>query len=147
MRQRKMPPPPRPPLARIRLAAPTAVVTPATSIPARGRGTSERYRATITAALLLTGLGAGLLAATSDAPTLLFMRRPPPAAPQQSRIGKIVLESTPERCRQMIFDNDTGRITPDDSPCDDGVRRDVTGTPMPMGTVQRLEAISKAFSR
>ncbi len=142
-----MPPPPVNHIARLRLTAPAVVVAQTAATSARGRGTSERYRAAITAALLVAGLGAGLLAATSDAPTMLLLRRAPPAAPQQSRIGKIVLESTPERCRQMAFDNDTGRITPDDSPCDDGVRRDVTGTPMPMGTLQRLEAISKAFSR
>lgn len=109
--------------------------------------TSERARAVVATALLAVGLGVALLATTSEAPTLLFRRAPGATASAPSRIGKIVLDSSPERCRQLSFDNDTGRIYPDDSPCEESVPRDAAGIPLPVGTLQRLEAISKAFNR
>lgn len=114
---------------------------------ARNNRTSERARAIIATALLAIGLGAGLLATTTDAPTLLFRRAPMANGSAPSRIGKIVLDSSAESCRQLSFDNDTGRIYPDDSPCEGNVPRDATGNPVPVGTLQRLEAISKAFNR
>jgi hypothetical protein len=124
-----------------------AVAAAKSSASARRRRRSERYRAAVAGTLLMVGVGAALMA-TSDATRMLLGRGAPGGTPAaQSRIGKIVLESSPVRCRQLMFDNDTGRMYQDNSPCDDGVRRDASGTPMPMGTVHRLEAISKAFGR
>ena len=48
----------------------------------------------------------------------------------------------------MTFNNDTGRLVEVSKPCEkDNVRLDDKGVPMPMGTVHRLDAISKSFSK
>ena len=48
-------------------------------------------------------------------------------------------------CRQQVFDNQTGRMTRSQQPCDT-TARDINGVPIPLGTVHRLDAISKSFS-
>jgi hypothetical protein len=48
-------------------------------------------------------------------------------------------------CSTGAFDNKTGRITHSDEPCET-VSRDANGVPIPVGTMHRLDSISKAFS-
>lgn len=59
--------------------------------------------------------------------------------------GTIVLQKDENRCEQMKFDNDGGRIIENFKPCDNTIIRDAHGAPLPMGTVHRLDAISKSF--
>jgi hypothetical protein len=49
-------------------------------------------------------------------------------------------------CHQRNFDNQTGRITQTEQPCNNGVRLDNNGIPVPVGTIHRLDGISRSFS-
>lgn len=60
----------------------------------------------------------------------------------ERRTGNIVFELAANRCRQIVFDNDTGHSIETNGPCAEMVGND-KGTPM--GTVRRLDAISKSF--
>jgi hypothetical protein len=71
-----------------------------------------------------------------------------PASRPDTRTANIVLEAAAGRCRQMAFNNETGRIVEVPGRCEkEDVRLDHKGVPMPMGTVRRLDAISKSFSK
>jgi hypothetical protein len=48
-------------------------------------------------------------------------------------------------CFQQQFDNKTGRMTRLQEPCETAAL-DGNGVPIPVGTIHRLDAISKAFS-
>lgn len=50
-----------------------------------------------------------------------------------------------EFCKRLRFD-DHGRVFHDVVPCDQSSMRDARGQPVPVGTVRRLDAISKSFS-
>jgi hypothetical protein len=50
-----------------------------------------------------------------------------------------------EFCKRLRFDDD-GRIFQDAVPCDQSSVRDARGQPVPVGTIRRLDAISKSFS-
>jgi hypothetical protein len=62
-----------------------------------------------------------------------------------SRTGKIVLQTNPDQCEQMKFDNDAGRVIEGLKPCDNKVILDEHGRPLPLGTIHRLDAISRSF--
>ena len=47
----------------------------------------------------------------------------------------------------MKFDNDSGRAIEQFKPCDNAGILDANGAPVPAGTVRRLDAIGKSFSR
>jgi len=72
-----------------------------------------------------------------------------PSAPasevKEIRTGKIVLQTDPDQCAQMKFDNADGRLIENLKPCEKDIRLDARGRAMPMGTVHRLDAISKSF--
>jgi hypothetical protein len=60
--------------------------------------------------------------------------------------GKITFDPIGgHRCRQMTFDNKTGRVTETNKPCED-LALDDKGLTKPVGTIHRLDAISKSFS-
>lgn len=64
---------------------------------------------------------------------------------QQAQAGIIAVQSGHDICEIFKFDNDTGR-TIDSSPhCHSSVVLDARGEPVPQGTVNRLESISKSF--
>jgi hypothetical protein len=69
----------------------------------------------------------------------------PQTAP--SHEGSIVLDFDPDNCKMLGFDNDTGRITGPAIPCDDQPALDAHGKPIHLGTLHRMEAISKTFRR
>ena len=46
----------------------------------------------------------------------------------------------------MKFDNDNGRTIEQFKPCDNAGILDANGVPVPVGTIRRLDAISKSFS-
>ena len=95
------------------------------------------------AMLAAIGLGSWMMVTTD-----LFARisaRAGMTSSAQPRSGTIVLELAGDRCRQMTFDNDTGR-TVEVGPCKKGLSYDTHGEPAPPGTARRLDAISRSFS-
>jgi hypothetical protein len=97
------------------------------------------------------------------------------ASSTDTRSAKVVYDVA-GKCRQIAFDNDTGEIAGNGKPCNPAVAEGATtvgnkgvasagngnattagnngvlsagsnGVPEPLGTVRRLEAISKAFNR
>jgi hypothetical protein len=61
------------------------------------------------------------------------------------RTAKITQDLDGKGCSQQVFDNQTGRMRQSQLPCD--VRTfDRNGVPVPVGTIHRLDAISKSFS-
>ena len=65
---------------------------------------------------------------------------------QDVTVGAIVLQTDDQRCQRMTFDNSTGRALDAFKPCENLERRDASGVPVPMGTMHRLDAISKSFA-
>jgi hypothetical protein len=61
------------------------------------------------------------------------------------RTGTVVRQTDDGQCVLMKFDNDSGRTIDHVKHCDKTVVRDAQGVPVPMGTVHRLDAISKSF--
>lgn len=61
------------------------------------------------------------------------------------RTAKITNASDGKGCWQQVFDNQTGRMTRSQQPCESTVY-DSNGTPVPIGTIHRLDAISKSFT-
>ena len=56
-----------------------------------------------------------------------------------------IAESDREFCQRLRFD-DSGRAVRDVVPCDGESTRDARGRPVAVGTMHRLDAISKSFS-
>ena len=61
------------------------------------------------------------------------------------QVAKITSDPDGKGCFQQQFDNKTGRVTRLQEPCET-VARDNNGISVPVGTIRRLDAISKAFS-
>jgi hypothetical protein len=59
--------------------------------------------------------------------------------------GKIILETNPDQCEQMKFDNASGRYIDGRKPCDNQIQFDEHGKPIPLGTIHRLDSISRSF--
>ena len=77
-----------------------------------------------------------------------FLQKPAITATESSSdrlpTGTIV-DSDIEFCKRLRFD-DNGRVFHDVAPCDQSSIRDARGQPVPVGTIHRLDAISKSFS-
>ena len=79
---------------------------------------------------------------------VLFLDRFSVTAPEVSaeRMATgTVAESDTKSCRRLTFDGD-GRVFQDVVPCDDVTVLNARGQPVPIGTMHRLDAISKSFS-
>ncbi|GEM_PF-6054735 len=78
----------------------------------------------------------------------IFLQRPAVIGTESSSepmpTGAIA-ESDIEFCKRLRFD-DNGRAFQDVVPCDQSSIRDARGQPVPVGTIHRLDAISKSFS-
>jgi hypothetical protein len=61
------------------------------------------------------------------------------------RTAKITKASDGNGCSQEIFDNQTGRMNRSQQPCE-ATAYDSHGAPVPVGTIHRLDAISKSFA-
>jgi hypothetical protein len=62
------------------------------------------------------------------------------------RTAKVTSSSIDDKnCREQVFDNQTGRMTRLEQPCDANAF-DSNGVTAPLGTIHRLDAISKSFS-
>jgi hypothetical protein len=59
--------------------------------------------------------------------------------------GTIVLHSGLSGCQERSFDNQTGQISDQPSPCHSDVILDARGMPLPSGTIHTLNSISKSF--
>jgi hypothetical protein len=57
----------------------------------------------------------------------------------------IVIHSSISGCQQRSFNNQTGQISDQTSPCHNDVVLDAKGLPMPTGTIHTLNSISKSF--
>jgi hypothetical protein len=60
-------------------------------------------------------------------------------------VATIVLHSSTSGCQQRSFNNLTGQISDQTSPCHSDVVLDAKGMPMPTGTIHTLDSISKSF--
>ena len=110
---------------------------------------TRRYGLIVCVALAAT-LGLGLLATKTGLPAGLLARPSPERAMTvppgiEARTASIVLEPQGGRCRDLIFNNDTGKMAETVKPCEASVVLDAKGIPVPVGTVRRLDAISKSF--
>jgi hypothetical protein len=61
------------------------------------------------------------------------------------RTAKITQDLDGKGCSQQVFDNQTGRMRQSQLPCE-ATTFDSDGVPVPVGTIHRLDAISKSFS-
>ena len=61
------------------------------------------------------------------------------------RTARITRDLDGNGCAQQVFDNQTGRMTSTPQPCPPMVY-DSNGFPVPIGTIHRLDSISKSFS-
>ena len=89
----------------------------------------------------------GLLAFTHVPPTQ-FSRlvSQVPMGETRLRTAAIVVQTDPDHCRQFTFDNDTGQIRGGKGqPCDGKFDPSAASIPEPVGTMHRLDAISKSF--
>jgi hypothetical protein len=114
------------------------------SAQAARRGQSRRSKNRIM--LLSLGVVAGTAALMGFSPWLLWNRSSvmvTGAIPESFPTGTIAESDTPV-CRRLTFD-DKDQIVRDVVPCDGSVR-DARGQPVPLGTIQRLDAISKSFA-
>ena len=86
-------------------------------------------------AVLAIGLGAAPAPVVEDGASHV--------APNSAAI--IVLHSSASGCQQRSFNNQTGQISDQTSPCHNDVVLDAKGMPMPTGTIHTLNSISKSF--
>jgi hypothetical protein len=81
-----------------------------------------------------------LMSSPSPAPATDTVRR------NDFRTATIVTDALDDSgCRQRDFDNQTGRMTQADQPCNNGTVLDSHGNPVPIGTIHRLDGISRSF--
>ena len=82
---------------------------------------------------------------------MVFIPAPPPrvekvaSRSEPKSAGTIVLRSGSSGCQERSFDNQTGQISDQSSPCRSDVVLDARGMPVPAGTIHTLNSISKSF--
>lgn len=105
-----------------------------------------RYAIGVTCSVIAAIIAVAI--ATDPLKLLQFLARPDrsaqAASTEEQRTGRIVLQIDPNQCRQMKFDNVTGQIGTTSAPCESVL--DSRGMPVPLGTLHRLDAISKSFA-
>jgi hypothetical protein len=126
-----------------------------THVIAAGAGTlrvrrSERLKSAAVALVFIAGIAAALWwAAVPEVLKHMEQTREVQATPKRpdARSGRIVVELPAERCRELAFDNVTGAMQDTNKPCSTSAAATPTSPPAPQGTMRRMEAISKAFTR
>ena len=131
------------------VTAPTAATKKA---PRASQGSAlERRRIVIVFAGLFVVLGAAILVGlTTTLPSAIIQRTP--LGPRdtfgiEERNGAIVLPATNNRCRQIAFNNDTGRMVETSRPCENKPALDDKGIPIPEATMRRMDSIRQGFSK
>jgi hypothetical protein len=110
----------------------------------------ERRRALIVGCVMLlaTAMAAGAMIAV-ELPTSVHPANPSHTAvaiPESDlRSAKVTRDLDGKGCSQQVFDNQTGRMSQLRLPCE-ATTYDSNGVPVPLGTIHRLDAISKSFS-
>jgi hypothetical protein len=103
----------------------------------------------ISCGLLLAAALTVVVVVAAESPISLHASKSPPTASAMPdndlRTAKITRSSDGTECWQTIFDNQTGRMTRSRQPCE-ATAYDSNGAPVPLGTIHRLDAISKSFS-
>jgi hypothetical protein len=79
----------------------------------------------------------------SAAPAPVVENGAPHADPNS--VATIILHSSTSGCQQRSFNNQTGQISDQTSPCHNDVVLDAKGMPVPTGTIHTLNSISKSF--
>jgi hypothetical protein len=64
---------------------------------------------------------------------------------EPNSVATIILRSNTSGCEQRSFNNQTGQISEQASPCHNDVVLDAKGMPIPAGTIHTLNSISKSF--
>jgi len=64
---------------------------------------------------------------------------------ETNTIATIVLNAGTRGCQQKSFNNQTGEISDQSSPCQHEVALDRNGVPIPTGTARTIDSISKSF--
>jgi hypothetical protein len=132
---------------------PTARTAPPAATPAQPRSATqnsqERRRAAVIVCVMLlaAALTAGTVIALQSLISAHMTRslQTATAMPDGDRTAKITRDVNGKECSQEIFDNQTGRMTKSQQPCG-ATALDSNGMPVPLGTIHRLDAISKSFS-
>ena len=78
-------------------------------------------------------------------PTAQERQMAPSAA--TARTGKIIFDTQGRECRQVLFDNQTGKTVSTEVPCDNAIAQDNKRAPIAEGTMRRIESISRSFAR
>jgi hypothetical protein len=68
------------------------------------------------------------------------------ASSNNTGVGKVVVETNKQNCEVLKFDNYSGRTIESSKRCQNTAVLDAKGVPVPLGTVHRLDSISKSFS-
>jgi hypothetical protein len=76
---------------------------------------------------------------------VISSKQPQPVDVQEMRIGTIEVQTGQDQCGLLKFDNETGRTINESKSCHGNVVLDAHGVPIPMGTVHRLDSISRSF--
>jgi len=111
----------------------------------------ERRRIVIVSAGLFVVLGTAIVVSlTTTLPSALIQRTP--LGPRdtfgiEERSGAIVLPATNNKCRQIAFNNDTGRMVESSKPCEKKPALDDKGVPVPEGTMRRMDSIRQGFAK
>jgi len=111
----------------------------------------ERRRIVIVCIGLVLILGTAILVAlTTTLPSALIQRTP--LGPRdtfgiEERSGAILLPPANNRCRQIAFNNDTGRMVETSRPCEKKPALDEKGIPVPEATMRRMDSIRQGFSK
>jgi hypothetical protein len=112
-----------------------------------GAGQNRRRLAKMSLGVLAVGASIAVVAVLainlSTAPAPVAENGASHADPNS--VATIVLPSRTSGCQQRSFNNQTGQISDQTSPCRNDVVLDAKGMPIPTGTVHTLNSISKSF--
>jgi len=128
-----------------------AAASKKTSLAPKGGSTLERRRIVLVCAGLFVLLGTAILVAmTTTLPSAIIQRTtsgPRDSFGVEERNGAIVLPAANNRCRQIAFNNDTGRMVETSKPCETKPTLDDKGVPVPEATIRRMDSIRQGFSK
>ena len=106
----------------------------------------RRKRISVTSIVIL-----GIVIATAVTAVLMFGIPQHTAGPQAEnpapnvQIGRVVEQTDNGECTIAEFDNATGRQIDVARHCENAITLDAHGMPVPVGTIHRLDSISKSF--